>query len=99
MVEARVKRIKDIGNEEEASEGASNHTVIASLRWSVGRHTCIGASESDSPEQKKKYRGKKRLNTSFWRHSRETSYARGLEANSGASPRMREDIQQKVGQE
>ena len=62
MVEARVKQVKDVGNEEEASEGASNYAVVASVRRSVGGHVRIGASKSDSPEQKKKYRGEKRLN-------------------------------------
>ena len=60
--EARVKRVKDVGNEEEASEGASNDAFVASLRRWVGGHARIEASESDSPEQKKKYRGEKRLN-------------------------------------
>ena len=50
-VEARVKRVKDVGNEEEASEGASNDAVVASLGRSVGGHARVGASESDSPEQ------------------------------------------------
>ena len=53
-VEARVKRVKDVGNEEEASKGPTNDAVIASLRRSVGGHAREGASESDSPEQKKK---------------------------------------------
>ena len=90
MVEVLVKRVKDIRKEEEASEGASNDAVVASLRRSVGGHARIGVSDSDSPEQKKKYSGEKRLHknycyfrrTSFWCRSLETSYARGLEANS-----------------
>ena len=53
-MEARVKQVKDVGNEEEASKGASNDAVVASLRRSVGGHPCVGASEGDSPEQKKK---------------------------------------------
>ena len=51
-MEARVKRVKDVGNEEEPSDSASNDAVVASLRRSVSGHARIGASESDSPEQK-----------------------------------------------
>ena len=50
---------------EEASEGASNDAVVASLRRSVNGHARIGASESYSPEQKKKYCGEKRLNKNY----------------------------------
>ena len=56
-VEAWVKRVKHVGNEEEASEGASNDVVVASLGWSVAGHAHVGASESDSPDQKRKYPG------------------------------------------
>ena len=52
-VEARVKRVKNVGKEEEASEGASNDGVVVSLSRSVGGHTRVGASKSDSLEQKK----------------------------------------------
>ena len=72
-MEARVKRVKDVGNEEEASEGASNDAVVASPRRSVGGHARIGASESDSPEQKKKYRSEKRLNKNYF-YFRRTSF-------------------------
>ena len=41
-VEARVKRAKDVGNEEEDSKGASNDAVAASLRRSVGGHARVG---------------------------------------------------------
>ena len=54
MVEALVKRVKHVGNEKEASEGASNDAVVASLGRTVGGHARVGASESDSPGKKKK---------------------------------------------
>ena len=54
MMEALVKRVKHVRNEKEASEGASNDAVIASLRRTVGGHTRVGVSKSDSPEKKKK---------------------------------------------
>ena len=58
-VEAWVKRVKDVGNEEEASEGASNGAIVASLRRSVGEHARVQPSESNNPEQKKKISWKK----------------------------------------
>ena len=42
------KRVKHVGNEEEASEGASNDAVVASLGRSVGGHARVGASESEN---------------------------------------------------
>ena len=73
-VEAWVKRVKHVGNEEETSESTSNGAVVASLGRSVGGHARVGASESDSLEQKRKCPGKERLSkkygkvrrTSFW---------------------------------
>ena len=53
-MEAWLKRVNDVGNEEEASESASNDATIASLGRSVGRHARVGESENDSPEQKRK---------------------------------------------
>ena len=47
-VEAWVKRVKHVGNEEETSEGASNDAVVASLGRSVGGHARVGASESEN---------------------------------------------------
>ena len=47
-VEAWVKRVKHVGNEEETSEGASNDAVVASLGRSVGGHARVGASENES---------------------------------------------------
>ena len=54
MVEALVKRVKHVGNEKEASEGASNDAVVASLGRTVGRQARVGVSEGDSPEKEKK---------------------------------------------
>ena len=45
MVEAWVKRVKHVGNEEEGSEGESNDAVVASLGRSVGRHAGVRARE------------------------------------------------------
>ena len=59
-MESRVKRVKDVWNEQEASEGASNDRVVVSLRRSVGGHARVGASKSDSLEQKKNI---------FWRET------------------------------
>ena len=53
-VEAWVKRVKHVGNEEEASESASNDAVVASLGRSVGGYARVGARESDSPKQNRK---------------------------------------------
>ena len=52
-MEAKVKRVKDVENEEEASESASNDAVVASLGRSVGGHSHLRASESDSRAEKK----------------------------------------------
>ena len=49
-MESWVKRVKHVGNEEETSEGASNDAVVGSLGRSVGRHTPVGASESEPSE-------------------------------------------------
>ena len=46
--------MEHVGNEEEASESASNDAVVASLGRSVGGHARFGAKESDSLEQKRK---------------------------------------------
>ena len=46
--------LKHVGNEKEASEGASNDAVVASLGRTVGGDARVGASQSDSPERKKK---------------------------------------------
>ena len=53
-VESWVKLVMHVGNEEEASKDASDDAVVTSLRRSVGGNARVGASESDSPEQKKK---------------------------------------------
>ena len=53
-MEAWVKRVKHVENEEEASESASNDAVVASLRRSVGGYARLGARESDSPKQNRK---------------------------------------------
>ena len=53
-MEAWVKRVKHVGNEEEASESASNDAVVASLGRSVGGYARVGARESDSPKQNRK---------------------------------------------
>ena len=45
-VEAWVKRVKHVGNEEETSEGARNDAVVASLGRSIGEHAPVGASDS-----------------------------------------------------
>ena len=47
-MEAWVKQVKHVGNEEETSEGASNDAVVASLARSVGGHAHVGASESEN---------------------------------------------------
>ena len=47
-MEAWVKRERHVGNEEEASEGASNDAVVALLGKSVGGHARVGASESEN---------------------------------------------------
>ena len=41
------------GTRRKPSEGTSNDAVVVSLRRSVGGHARIGASESNSPEQKR----------------------------------------------
>ena len=48
-VEARVKRVKHVENEEETSEGASNDVVVASLGRAVGGHAREGGSDSNFP--------------------------------------------------
>lgn len=53
-MEAWVKRVKHVGNEEEVPESASNDAVVASLGWSVGGYARVGARESGSPKQKRK---------------------------------------------
>ena len=54
-MEAWVKRVKHVRNEEEAPESASNDAVISSLGQSVGGDARVGAaSESDSLEQKRR---------------------------------------------
>ena len=51
MVEAWVKRVKDVGNEEEASEGASNDAVVKT----VSRRTRLCRGERERlTEQKEK---------------------------------------------
>ena len=66
MVEVLVKRVKQVRNKEEASEGASNDAVFASSGRTVRGHAArVGASVSDSPEQKRKYPGEERLNKSY----------------------------------
>ena len=47
-MEAWVKRVKHVGNEEETSEGVSNDAVVGSLGRSVGGHAPVGASESEN---------------------------------------------------
>ena len=47
MEEAWVKRVKHVGNGEEASVGASNDAVVASLGRTVGGHARVGAGESE----------------------------------------------------
>ena len=39
------KRVKHVGNEEEASESTSNDTIVALLGRLVGGHARLGASE------------------------------------------------------
>ena len=53
-MEAWVKRVRHVRNKEGASESASNGAIVASLGRSVGRYALTGASDSDSPEQKRK---------------------------------------------
>ena len=53
--------MKQVKNEEETSEGASNDAVVELLGRSVGEHARVRASDSAIPEQKK-YPGEKRLN-------------------------------------
>ena len=52
-VEAWVKRVKHVGNEEEASKSTSNDAIVALLGRSVGEHagpqdeiTCFRISET-----------------------------------------------------
>ena len=56
-VEAWIKPVKHVGNEEETSEGASNDAVVGSLGRSVGGHTPppppVGASESENGSDSK----------------------------------------------
>ena len=47
-------------------EGASNDAVVALLGRTIGGHARVGASESDSPEQKKKI---------SWRRTAQQSYS------------------------
>ena len=47
-MEAWVKRVKNVGNEEETSEGASNDAVVGSLEQSVSGHTPVRASEAEN---------------------------------------------------
>ena len=47
-MEARVKRVNHVGNEEETSEGASNDDAVGLLGRSVGGHAPVGASESEN---------------------------------------------------
>ena len=54
MVEALDKQVKHVGKGGGTFEGVSNDAIIVTLRWTVGRHARIGASESNAPEQKKK---------------------------------------------
>ena len=42
-MEAWVKRVKQVGNEEETSERASSDAVVASLGRSVGGHAPVEA--------------------------------------------------------
>ena len=53
-MEAWVKRVKHVVNEEEASENAGNDAIVASLGRSVGGYVRVGARESDSPKQNRK---------------------------------------------
>ena len=45
-VEAWIKRVKHVGNEEETSEGASNDAVVGSLGRSVGGHPPKGRARA-----------------------------------------------------
>ena len=67
-----------------------------SLRRLVGGHACVGASESDSPEQKKKISWQETAQQKLLLIAADfvvlTSYARGLETNREASLEAREDI-------
>ena len=67
-----------------------------SLRRLVGGHACVGASESDSPEQKKKISWQETAQQKLLLIAADfvvlTSYARGLETNREASLETREDI-------
>ena len=47
MVEAWVKRVKRLGNDEQVSEGESNDAIVAPLGRSVGGHPRVGGSESE----------------------------------------------------
>ena len=53
MLEALVKPVRHAENHKEASEGARNVAVVASLGRTVGGHARVGASESDSSKKKK----------------------------------------------
>ena len=44
-MEGWVKRVKHVGNEEEASESTSNDAIVVLVGQSVGGHARLGASE------------------------------------------------------
>ena len=54
-VEAWVKRVKHVGNEEEASETTSNDAIVALLGRSVAGHARLGTSERKESVLAKNY--------------------------------------------
>ena len=71
-VEAWVKRVRQVGNEEETSEGASNDAVVASLGRSVGGHIRVGASESENVSDSESSTSRARVTTLSLRRSADT---------------------------
>ena len=66
-------------DEENTQRG--RNAVLASSRRAVGGHARVGASESDSPEQKRKYPGEKWLNKTAVNNCGGLRFGDGLETS------------------